>query len=48
MVLAAIAALLLPGRQVAPLERLALWANLWFGLFLPILLMIWIKLHKRG
>lgn len=37
-----------PGRQVETLERLALGANLWFGLLLPILLAVWIKLHKRG
>ena len=48
VVLAAIAALLLPGRQVETLERLALGANLWFGLLLPILLAVWIKLYKRG
>ena len=41
------------GRQIKAtvletLERLALGANLWFGLFLPILLAAWIKLHKRG
>ena len=48
VLLAAIAALLLPGRQVETLERLALGANLWFGLLLPILLAVWIKLHKRG
>ena len=41
------------GRQIKAtvletLERLALWANLWFGLLLPILLAVWIKLHKRG
>ena len=48
VLLAVLAALLLPGRQVETLERLALWANLWFGLLLPILLAVWIKLHKRG
>ena len=48
VVLAVLAALLLPGRQVETLERLALGANLWFGLLLPILLAVWIKLHKRG
>ena len=48
VVLAAGIALFLPGRQMERLEDLALWANVWFGLVMPILLGTWIKVHKSG
>lgn len=48
VVLAAGIALFLPGRQMERLEHLALWANLWSGLVMPILLGTWIKVHKSG
>ena len=48
VVLAAGIALFLPGRQIERLEHLALWANLWSGLVMPILLGTWIKVHKSG
>ena len=48
VVLAAGIALFLPGRQMERLEHLALWANLWSGLVMPILLGTWIKVHKGG
>ena len=48
VVLATGIALFLPGRQIERLEHLALWANLWSGLVMPILLGTWIKVHKSG